>query len=209
MQTDEEVVAGYVRSHYPGPGSTRERVAAGRTRASISAGVAYVVAYVAVQLLDLGHRRQSRWATGLAPWLHALATVLVVLGAVVVVGCLAYACASTRARAERRSPLWALTPRQRRHVRRQALGQQPCQPGDVPFLRVLATRWSRPDHVAGLAAGAVPLFAGLSVLSSPPLRALAGLVAASQAIGLVVLLRRTVLARRFLSSHAPRQRAAR
>lgn len=181
----------------------QERVSAARTRSAVVSGATSLVVVVALQVLDQHRGRQRRWATGQAPGLHALAVVLVALGGLVVACFIARAWASGRAGADRRSPLLALSLRQQRQVRRQALGRQPCLPDDVLFLRLLARRWSRPDHVSGMAVGGVPLFSGLAILSRQPVRTLNLLLAAYLVVSVVVLLRRAALARAFLRSHPP------
>ncbi len=192
-------MTGWIRSHFPDHRSMQQRISTGRRRGAVMVGVGSFV--ISVTLRTLQPAGQRRWATGQPDWLHTLAETLLILGIVVVVAAVGYAWTSGRGRADRRSPLLALTNRQRRPVRRQALGQQPSLPADVMFLRILATRWSKPDHLTALALGPVALFSGLAILSTQPLRTLASFVAAQQAIAVVVLLRRTTLAKTFLKDH--------
>ncbi len=196
---DEEVMTGWIRSHFPDHRSMQQRITAGRRRGEVMVGGGSFVISVTLRSLQPAGRR--RWATGQPDWLHALAGTLLILGIVVVVAAVGHAWTSGRGRANRRSPLLALTNRQRRQVRRQALGQQPSLPADATFLRMLATRWSKPYHLAAFALGAVALLSGLAILSTQPIRTLASVLAAQQAVAVVVLLRRTTLARTFLKNH--------
>lgn len=201
MQTDYEVMAAWVRSHYPDHRSIRDRVAAARIRNGLLSVACSVITVLTLQAFRRDRPRPRLWATGQPSWLNGTATTLAVIGVAVIVAATAYAWTSGRVREDRRSPLWALTFRQRRQVTRQATGQQPAPPGDLAFLRIVATRLSRPDQDSALAAGGILLFGGLAVLTSQPLRTLTAGLAAYLAIACAFLLRRRLLARAFLRDH--------
>lgn len=194
-------MAGWVANRYPDPRPMQERVRAARSRGAVISGAASFGVIALLQLLQWGEPRRRPWPTGQPAWLNALAAVLLIAGAVIVGTVIVNAVRSERARANRRSPLQVLTTRQRRRVRRQALGQEPAPPTDVTFLRIVATRASKPDYVVALAIGAVPLLTGLAVLTVQPLRTVAALMAAFQVVASLILLRRPAHARAFLRDH--------
>lgn len=141
------------------------------------------------------HRRP----VGVPTWAQVTGVAVFTVSVLVVVGSLVWAWRHGRLRDSRRSPLWALTWRERSRALKQMRGRLPYTPEQVPLLRVLATGSRRNGWYAWLLSGVLGNQVAQAFLHDNAFFAVLGLLAVA-ALGTAVasLSRQAASARRFL-----------
>jgi protein-S-isoprenylcysteine O-methyltransferase Ste14 len=111
---------------------------------------------------------------------------------------------AVRRRGAWRSPLWALTPRQRKQLLAQVRGTAPVDQARLPLARELAAGLLEQRHIVPLTTGLLALWVGLLVASPAWWRVPAAVVLAVCAAFAVPAIRRDERrARAFLAAHPP------
>jgi hypothetical protein len=111
---------------------------------------------------------------------------------------------AVRRRGAWRSPLFALTPRQRKQLLAQVRGTAPVDPARIPLAREVAAGLLEQRHVVPLITGLLVMWLGLLVASPAWWRVPAAVVLAGTAAFAVPAVRRDERrARAFLAAHPP------
>lgn len=172
----------------------RRRFRGGLLTVSLGGGV--LVGLLLIALTHPHHRQRPDPPT----WAEVVGVIGFVLSALLVVGALLWAWRHGRLRDNNRSPLWALTWRERNRAIEQIGGRAPYTAEQVPLLRLLATGslrnvwyWWLYGAIAGTQFAQV--FLHWNAVSPPSEHALAGACFAAVPL---LLTRQAAAARRFL-----------
>ncbi|MGY1661393.1 hypothetical protein ACI78Q_09265 [Geodermatophilus sp. SYSU D00705] len=137
-------------------------------------------------------------------WLAVLGFALATGGLVVAGVAVVRQWRAARRRGAWRSPLWALTPRQRKELLAQVRGTAPVDPARLPLARELAEGLLQQRHVVPLTTGLLAMWLGLLIASPAWWRVPAAVVLAGTAAFAVPAIRRDERrARAFLTAHPP------